>query len=115
MDFRRIEQLFLSSLGSEIHQVKVQTGAGIAATSFSTNEIQKRSYPSSFGGQYQTKGYELVEELDMLGNAGRVGDEAVALHRCGQCPVGGKDNILERSPPGPHIHESGGHPVELRP
>ncbi len=113
MDFRRIEQLFLSSLGSEIHQVKVQTGAGIAATSFSSNEIQKRSYPSSFGGQYQTKGYELVEELDMLGNAGRVGDEAVALHRCDQCPVGVKDIILESSQLGLQIHESVGHPIEL--
>jgi len=27
--------------------------------SFAGNEIQKRSYPNSFGGQYQSKGYEL--------------------------------------------------------
>ncbi len=69
MDFRRIEQLFLSSLGSEIYQLKTQTGAGYVATSFAGNEIQRRSYPNSFGGQYQTKGYELVEELNLLGNA----------------------------------------------
>ena len=32
MDFRRVEQLFLSSLGSEIYQLKTQTGTGYVAT-----------------------------------------------------------------------------------
>jgi TldD protein len=53
MDFRRIEQLFLSTAGSEISQVKTQTGAGFVATSFAEGEIQRRSYPTSFGGQYR--------------------------------------------------------------
>ena len=75
MDFRRIEQLFLSSLGSEIYQLKTQTGTGYVATSFAGNEIQRRSYPNSFGGQYQTKGYELVDELKLLENARRVAEE----------------------------------------
>jgi TldD protein len=113
MDFRRVEQLFLSSLGSEIYQVKTQTGAGFVATSFSGNEIQRRSYPNSFGGQYQTKGYELVEELDLLANAPRVAEEAVALHRADQCPDGIKDIILDSSQLGLQIHESIGHPIEL--
>src|SRR5262249_23858540 len=51
MQFRRIEQLFASSLGSRIHQLKMQSGAGIVATSFAENEIQNHSYPTSFGGQ----------------------------------------------------------------
>jgi TldD protein len=113
MDFRRLEQLFLSSLGTEIYQVKTQTGAGFVATSFCDNEIQKRSYANSFGGQYQTKGYELVEELDLLGNAPRIAEEAVALHRCEQCPAGVKDIILGSSQLGLQIHESIGHPIEL--
>ncbi len=113
MDFRRIEQLFLSSLGSEIHQRRTQTGVGYVATSFAANEIQRRSYPNSFGGQYQTKGYELVEELDLLGNAPRIGEEAVALHRSDQCPAGVKDIILGGSQLGLQIHESIGHPIEL--
>ncbi|MGH9435526.1 MAG: PmbA/TldA family metallopeptidase, partial [Terriglobia bacterium] len=81
MDFRHIDQLFLSSEGSEIRQIKTQTGAGFVATSFANNEIQRRSYPNSFGGQYQTRGYELVEEMDLPGNAQRIAEEAVALHR----------------------------------
>jgi TldD protein len=113
MDFRRIEQLFVSNLGSEIHQVKTQTGAGYVATSFAGNEIQKRSYPNSFGGQYQTRGYELVGELDLLGNAPRIAEEAVALHQCDQCPAGMKDIILGGSQMGLQIHESIGHAIEL--
>jgi len=113
MDFRRIEQLFLSSLGSEIYQLKTQTGAGYAATSFAGNEIQRRSYPNSFGGQYQTKGYELVEELNLLENARRVAEESVALLKADQCPAGVKDIILDSSQLGLQIHESIGHPIEL--
>jgi TldD protein len=113
MDFRRIDQFFLSSLGSEIRQTRTETGAGYAATSFAGEEIQKRSYPTSFGGQYQNKGYELVEELDLLGNAPRVAEEAVALHQCEQCPAGAKDIILGSAQLALQIHESIGHPIEL--
>jgi TldD protein len=113
MDFRRIEQLFLSSLGSEIYQLKTQTGAGYVATTFKENEIQRRSYPNSFGGQYQTRGYELVEELDLLGHAPRIAEEAVALHQAEQCPSGVRDIILGSSQLGLQIHESVGHPIEL--
>ncbi|MBI1984299.1 MAG: TldD/PmbA family protein, partial [Acidobacteria bacterium] len=58
MDFRRVDQLFVSSLGSEIQQTKTETGTGFVATSFQGSEIQRRSYPNSFGGQHQSKGYE---------------------------------------------------------
>jgi TldD protein len=113
MSFRRIEQLFASSTGSSIHQVKMQSGAGIAATSFAGTEIQKRSYPNSFGGQHALQGYELVEALDLVGNAQRTAEEAVALHSAAQCPEGTKTIILGGSQLGLQIHESIGHPIEL--
>ena len=113
MDFRHIEQLFLSTSGSDIYQSKTQTGAGFVATSFAGNEIQKRSYPNSFGGQYQNKGYELIEELDLVGNAPRHAEECVALHKADQCPAGVRDIILGSSQLGLQIHESIGHPIEL--
>src|SRR6267154_1848970 len=113
MAFRRIEQLFASSIGSVIHQVKMQSGAGIVATSFAGNEIQKRSYPNSFGGQHQLAGYELVESLDLVRNAPRVAEEAVALHSAAQSPEGTKTIILDSSQLGLQIHESIGHPIEL--
>jgi TldD protein len=113
MNFRRIEQLFASSTGSSIHQVKMQSGAGIVATSFAGTEIQKRSYPNSFGGQHTLQGYELVESLDLVGHAGRIAEECVALHSAAQCPEGRKTIILGSSQLGLQIHESIGHPIEL--
>ena len=113
MTFRRIEQLFASSAGSQIHQIKMQSGAGIVATAFSGNEIQKRSYPNSFGGQHMLAGYELVESLDLTAHAQRIGEEAVALHSAAQCPEGQRTIILDGSQLGLQIHESIGHPIEL--
>ncbi len=113
MTFRRIEQLFASSVGSVIHQIKMQSGAGIVATTFAGSEIQKRSYPNSFGGQHQLSGYELVESLDLVGNAQRVAEESVALHSAAQAPQGSKTLILDSSQLGLQIHESIGHPIEL--
>src|ERR1700687_216921 len=66
LNFNREEQWFLSSEGSDIHQTKYSAGAGYTAYAFSGNEIQKRSYPNSFGGQWQNKGYELIEELKLV-------------------------------------------------
>jgi TldD protein len=113
LNCNREEQWFLSSEGADIHQTKISTGAGYAAYAFSGNEIQKRSYPNSFGGQWQNKGYELVDELKLIENARRTGEEAVALHAADQCPEGVFDIILDSSQLGLQIHESVGHPIEL--
>ena len=113
MNFRREEQWFFSSEGAEIHQTKITTGAGYVAYAFAGSEIQKRSYPTSFGGQWQNKGYELIDELKLVENARRIGEEAVALHKAEQCPEGTFDVILESSQLGLQIHESVGHPIEL--
>jgi TldD protein len=113
LNFNREEQWLVSSEGADIHQTKASTGAGYAAYAFAGNEIQKRSYPNSFGGQWQNKGYELIEELKLLENARRIGEEAVALHKADQCPEGKVDIILDSSQLGLQIHESIGHPIEL--
>jgi TldD protein len=113
MMFRKIDQLFVSSSGSVIHQVKMQSGAGIVATSFANSEIQKRSYPNSFGGQHSLQGYELIESFDLVGNARRMGEEAVGLHSAAHCPEGTSTIILGGSQLGLQIHESVGHPSEL--
>jgi TldD protein len=111
--FCRDRQIFVSSAGSLIDQTRYTSGAGFAAYSFRNGEIQKRSYPNSFGGQHQLKGYELVEELQLLENAPRIAEEVVALHSADQCPEGRFDLILDSSQLGLQIHESVGHPIEL--
>ena len=113
MNFRRYEQWYYSSDGADIHQVKYTTGAGYAAFAFAGAEIHKRSYPTSFGGQWQDRGYELIHELKLLENARRIAEECVALHRADQCPEGKFDIILDSSQLGLQIHESIGHPIEL--
>ncbi len=113
MVFARQRQVFASSQGSLIEQTRTSSGAGFAAYSFCDNDIQRRSYPNSFGGQHQLKGYELVAELKLLENAPRIAEEAVALHSADQCPEGRFDLILDSSQLALQIHESIGHPIEL--
>jgi len=113
MHFERRRQIFASTLGSLIDQTRVASGAGFSALSYKDGEIQKRSYPNSFGGQYQLKGYELIDELDLAAHAPRVAEEAVALHSAAQCPEGEFDLVLDSSQLGLQIHESIGHPIEL--
>ena len=113
LNFRREESWFASSDGADIHQTKYWTGAGYAAYAFAGTELMKRSYPNSFGGQWQAKGYELVQGLKLLENARRTAEEAVALHKADQCPEGDLTIILDSSQLGLQIHESVGHPIEL--
>lgn len=113
MVFERRRQVFASSDGSRIDQTRTWSGAGYSAHAFRDDDIQQRSYPNSFGGQYQLKGYELIHELDLLKHAPRVAEEAVALHSAEQCPEGEFTLILDSSQLGLQIHESIGHPIEL--
>src|SRR6202022_1456 len=113
MQFRKIDSWFASSIGSRIHQRKVITGCGIVATSYQKDEIQKRSYPNSFGGKPALQGYELVESLDVVRHAPAIAEEAVALHSAAQCPQKTGTLILGGSQLGLQIHESVGHPIEL--
>ncbi|MBI2684815.1 MAG: TldD/PmbA family protein [Acidobacteria bacterium] len=109
----RARQFFVNTEGSEIEQTRTMTGAGCACYVFEDGDLQKRSYPNSFGGQYQLKGWELVEEIDMLSQASRLAEEAAALHSADVCPAGEFTLILDSSQLGLQIHESIGHPIEL--
>src|SRR5713101_6411927 len=113
MVFQRVRQVFVSSLGSVIDQTRTSSGAGFEAYSFRGDEIQKRSYPNSFGGQHQLKGYELIQELALLDHAPRVAEEAVALHSADKCPEGCLDLIVDGTQLALQVHESIGHPIEL--
>jgi TldD protein len=109
----REEKTFASSEGSYIEQVLTETGAGIQATAVKEGEVQNRSFPTSFGRQQLQKGYELVEELDLVAHAGPTAEEAVALLSAPQCPAMVTTVILEGSQLALQIHESCGHPTEL--
>lgn len=111
--FVRKKQEFASTEGSEIGQEILMSGVGYTATAVGSDEIQVRSFPTSFRGQFENRGYEIVDRWDLLGNAQRVGEEAVALLTAPQCPPGKKDLILGSSQLALQVHESCGHPTEL--
>lgn len=110
---RRNQTYFGSTEGSHIYQDILETGAGMSATAVDGVDVERRSYPNSMGGQCGTRGWELVEELDMAGNADRVRDEAVALLTAPLCPSGKKTVIIDATQMALQIHESIGHPTEL--
>ena len=113
MDFTNEQQFFASTEGSFIEQNIMFSGAGYSATAIGNGDMQRRSFPSSFGGQYMTKGYELIEELPLLENTQRIAEEAAMLLTAKQCPNKTTDLILEGSQLALQIHESVGHPTEL--
>ena len=106
------EKWFASSEGHRISQRIRECGAEMSATAIGDSETQRRSYPG-IRGQYGTRGWELVRELDLLGNAARVGEEAVALLSAPACPEETTDLILGGEQMALQIHESVGHATEL--
>src|SRR5438093_6467210 len=103
---------FVSSEGHRIDQHIRECGAGIAGTAIGDGETQRRSYPC-YRGQYATRGWELVDELDIETNAARVGEEAHALLSAPLCPQGETALILGGEQLALQIHESVGHAIEL--
>ncbi len=109
----KFDQWFASTEGAMIHQNILQCGGGCNATASDGDDVQTRSYPNSFGGNYHSAGYEFFEELDLINRAENIGEEAVELLDAKQCPSGMMDLILEPSQLALQVHESCGHPTEL--
>ncbi|MGE5707298.1 MAG: TldD/PmbA family protein [Bacteroidota bacterium] len=106
-------KLFASTEGSLIEQELFETGCGIEATAVGHGDVQKRSYPNSFGRHQAKMGFELVEEMDLPGNAVRIAEEAVQLLTAPVCPSGKTTVILDGPQMAIQIHESIGHALEL--
>jgi TldD protein len=103
---------FVSSEGHRIDQHIRECGGGISATAIGDDETQRRSYPS-YRGQYGTRGWELVEELDLRAHAAEIADEARALLSAPLCPQGETTVIVGSEQMALQIHESVGHAIEL--
>jgi TldD protein len=103
---------FVSSEGHRIDQHIRETGGGIWATVIGEDETQRRSYPA-WRGQYGTRGWELVRELDFAAHATRIAEEARALLTAPLCPQGETDLIVGGEQMMLQIHESVGHAIEL--
>ena len=76
-------------------------------------EVQTRSYPNSIGEHWGGRGFELVTEADLPGNAERIGHEAVALLSAPTLPAGVTTVVIDGAQMALQVHESCGHATEL--
>lgn len=113
MDFFKEERYFVDSEGSDIYQKVLQSGAGISCMSLLGGEVHSRSYPSSFRGDHNMGGYEVIREMDLLSRAPGLAKEVVQLHNALVCPQEKMDLIIGKSQLVLQVHESCGHAVEL--
>ena len=112
--FWRTKKWFANSEGAFTEQTIIESGGGLSATAVAAGDVQVRSFPNSFRGQFSTGGWEVVQRLDLPGNARRTAEEAVALLSADPCPTGLTTTlILGGSQLALQIHESCGHPTEL--
>ena len=113
LDLMKQRIQFLSSEGSDIDQVITHTGAGIEAIAVGESEVQQRSYPGSFRGDYVCGGWEYVLDMDLPGNAERTSEEAIALLTAPECPSEVTTLVVDGHQMMLQVHESCGHATEL--
>jgi TldD protein len=105
---------FGSSEGVAFTSRIVHVGAGVDATAAAHGEVQRRSGPNSFGGDYGQAGYEFIENLALDVRAPTVGTQAVALLDAPNCPSSAATTIvLATDQLALQVHESVGHATEL--
>ncbi|MCK4234204.1 TldD/PmbA family protein [candidate division WOR-3 bacterium] len=108
------KKVFANTEGSLITQDIMESGGGFQATAIKGNDIQVRSYPTSFGGNFATCGYELIEEMKLLEHVEPTCEECIKLLSAKPCPSIDKATIIiDTDQLALQIHESIGHAVEL--
>ncbi len=113
LELRREDKIYADTEGSYITQELHETGGGLEAFAVNGQDLQRRSYPASFKGNYATAGYEFIQGLALVEKAPGVAAEALALVKAEDCPSGYFDLVIDSSQMMLQIHESVGHPIEL--
>ncbi|HEY1957861.1 MAG TPA: TldD/PmbA family protein [Polyangiaceae bacterium] len=114
MEWVRVEKRLLTTEGTDTTQRFTYGGAGMEVHALGDDGVsQRRSYPTWQGSEGFQGGWEKIADLDLVGHAGELRDEAVALLSAPPCPEGVRDLILDASQVALQIHESCGHPTEL--
>jgi TldD protein len=113
LDCYKERKAFVATTGTQLEQEIIQCGGGIVAFATDGSNVQHRSYPSSFRGNFASSGWEFVEALGLAAHAEQVADEAHQLLAAPPCPAMQTTLILEGDQLALQIHESIGHPIEL--
>jgi len=104
---------YAASDGSSYASRIVHVGAGVTGLAVRGASVQRRSAPTSFGGNFAQGGFEFVTSLDLSGRAEETGREAVQLLDARACPTGRTTLVLGSDQLALQVHESVGHAVEL--
>lgn len=107
------EKWYRSTEGASYRAAITHVGGGIEATAVGEGEVQRRSYPTSFGGDFAQSGFEFVRGLDLPAHAEDCGKTAHALLTAPACPKGELDLVLASDQLALQVHESVGHATEL--
>ena len=113
LSFLRVKKYFASTNGSLIEQEILISSGGIFCYGMQNGEMQRRSYPSAFGGNYAQKGYEFIESMELVKNAEQTREEVLMLLSADPCPSGKTTIIIGSNQLALQVHESIGHPTEL--
>ncbi len=106
---RRDRKLFMSTEGSRV-EFDLLAGQGeCTATALYEGRFASRS----FNTPHLRKGYELIEEADLLREATRVAAQAIEKVKAPTVDAGQYDLVLDPEHLSLTIHESCGHPSEL--
>lgn len=106
---RRDRKLFVSTEGAHV-EFDLLAGQGeCTATALHDSRFASRS----FNTPHLRKGYELIEEADLLREATRIAAQAVEKVKAPAVDVGQYDLVLDPEHLSLTIHESCGHPSEL--
>ena len=108
LELRRVEQLYLTNHGGDVHQQFTFAVPYAQVTTNEGSETQTRSFTHA-----QRGGFEQVERSGFVGCGRRLAEEALELLSAPNCPTGRMDLLLMPDQMMLQIHESIGHPLEL--
>ncbi|NJK42217.1 MAG: TldD/PmbA family protein [Acaryochloridaceae cyanobacterium SU_2_1] len=107
-----IEQIFVSSNGTDIYQKWGLVTTDFEATAQSGSIIQTRTDNGALAHCYQG-GAEILSPEPILARAQGIGEQAIALLSAADCPTTTTTLVLAPDQMMLQIHESVGHPLEL--
>jgi TldD protein len=110
---QREQKFLVTSEGAAVEHDTCEAGGGIDAIAVGEGVYQIRSHPSAHGGVSAQAGWEYVAGLNLVEEAPRVAEQAVALLTAEPCPSGITDVVIDAEQMALQVHESVGHPTEL--
>jgi len=108
LELRRVEQLYLTNTGGDVHQQFAYAIPYAHVTANEGTDTQTRSFTHA-----QQGGFEQLERSGFIGCGQRLAEEALQLLSAPNCPTGRMDILLMPDQMMLQIHESIGHPLEL--